>query len=365
MENSGQLSSRDHMSYLSQLLLWPRAVQREELKQKLLSLSQEEFTRFLELAHLNHVVVRGLDGLLNSGSLDGCNDDRVRQAQEALDAEHGRIRIAVLFLHEVCQALEKHGHRAVVIKSLDHWPDLGSDLDLYTDSDPKDVCKFMMEHFRAKMAPRSWGDRLACKWNFLLPGLPEAIEIHMRRLGQTGEQATIASSVIERSRLIQIYGQTFRVSSVADRIMISTLQRMYRHFFFRLCDVVDSALLMESGLIDYEALLLQATMAGIWEGVATYLMIVSDYVAKYRGSGPELPQIVKTEARFGGEKVYYGNSFLRVPIMPQSAGLYGTQLVGVLKKGELQNGARLSLLPWLATAAVLGQRLTGSDKGIW
>ena len=51
--------------------------------------------------------------------------------------------------------------------------------------------------------------------------------------------------------------------------------------------------------------------------------------------------------------------------MPQSAALYGSQLTGLLRKGELQNTARLSLLPWLATAAVVGQKITGSDKGIW
>ena len=27
----------------------------------------------------------------------------------------------------------------------------------------------------------------------------------------------------------------------SDRLMISTLQRMYRHFYFRLCDIVDTA----------------------------------------------------------------------------------------------------------------------------
>jgi hypothetical protein len=37
----------------------------------------------------------------------------------------------------------------------------------------------------------------------------------------------------------------------------------------------------------------------------------------------------------------------------------------LLRKGELHNSARLGLLPWLATAAVVGQKLTGSDKGIW
>ena len=36
----------------------------------------------------------------------------------------------------------------------------------------------------------------------------------------------------------------FRVASASDRIMISTLQRMYRHFYFRLCDIVDSASLV-------------------------------------------------------------------------------------------------------------------------
>ena len=32
--------------------------------------------------------------------------------------------------------------------------------------------------------------------------------------------------------------------------MISTLQRMYRHFYFRLCDIVDTAGLSEAGGID-------------------------------------------------------------------------------------------------------------------
>jgi hypothetical protein len=51
--------------------------------------------------------------------------------------------------------------------------------------------------------------------------------------------------------------------------------------------------------------------------------------------------------------------------MPQSAGLYRTQLTGLLRKRELTNSARLGLLPWLATAAAVGYKLTGSDKGIW
>jgi hypothetical protein len=223
----------------------------------------------------------------------------------------------------------------------------------------------MKRRFDAKLAPRSWGDRLAGKWNFLIPGLPEAVEVHMGRLGQTGEQVGIASHLAERSRRVMIGDQALRVPSVSDQLMISTLQRMYRHFYFRLCDVVDTAALSETGAIDYMDLRASAKSAGIWEGVATYLMIVSDYVRKYSGSGLDLPHFVIAAARFGGDEVYYARQFLRVPIMPQAVRLYGSQLVGLLRKRDLQNGTRLSLLPWLATAALVGQRITGSDKGIW
>jgi hypothetical protein len=34
-------------------------------------------------------------------------------------------------------------------------------------------------------------------------------------------------------------------------------------------------------------------------------------------------------------------------------------------RGDIRNTLRLTLLPCLATAAVLEQKLTGSDKGIW
>jgi hypothetical protein len=294
------------------------------------------------------------------------NDDSGTElAQTALAAERERIRNAMSFLHDICAAFGDGRYDVTVIKSLDHWPDLGSDLDLYTNASPEDISRLMRTRFGAQVAVPSWGDRLACKWNFVIPGLPEAVEIHMGRLGQTGEQVAIASGLAGRSRLVQIGDHEFRVTSASDRLLISTLQRMYRHFYFRLCDIVDTATLLEAGSFDYDDLLSSSTHAGIWEGVATYLAIVSDYVKEYRGTGLDLPQFVIASARFGGNEVRYGRGFLRVPIMPESAKLYRTQMAGLLRKGELQNIARLSLLPWLATAAAVGQKITGSDKGIW
>jgi hypothetical protein len=322
------------MTLLSRLLLVPRgddavssSWMREELDRDISHLTWDEFDDLLNLASLNHVVMRGMEVLLE---LVRARHDEVR-AQWAIDAlaeEQGRIAKAIPFLHEICTSFEHAGLNVSVIKSLDHWPDLGSDLDLYTDARPDQVIQLMTGRFNAHVEARSWGDRLACKWNFKIPELPELIEIHVGRLGQTGEQVAIASSLLHRTRMVTVDGRSFRVPSKSDRILISTLQRMYRHFYFRLCDVIDSAALVETDGID-------------------------------------LPVFVTGSARFGGDAVYYGRGFLRVPLMPQSARLYGSQLADILRRRQLHNGARLSLLPWLATAAVVGQKFTGSDKGIW
>src|SRR5208337_2744562 len=357
------------LTLLSRMLLQRRqsgpsaSLERAELKRELLTLSHDEFGDMLALAHSHHVDVRGLEVFLSLIREE--NATRTEWAEGALAAERMRIATAILFLHDICAAFQEFRFDVTVIKSLDHWPDLGSDLDLYTDADAEDVARLLDKSFGASIAPRSWGDRLANKWNFVIPGLPEPVEVHVGRLGQTGEQLIIASSIGDRARQARFGGYRFQVPSFSDRLMISTLQRMYRHFNFRLCDIVDTAALADAGAIDYDHLRSLAASAGIWEGMATYLQIVSDYVKSYRRTGLDLPQFVRETARFGGEEVFYSLGFLRIPIVPQSAWLYGSQLARVLGRGELENGARLSLLPWLATAAAAKHRLTGSDKGIW
>jgi len=334
-----------------------------ELDLGVAEISGEEFGNLLALAKSHHVVMRGLQVLLRVMRHTG---DRLAEwAESALAAERVRIEDALSFLQTICAKFQTEGYDVTIIKSLDHWPDLGSDLDLYTNACSADVLELMRRSFDAQIAPRSWGDRMACKWNFLIPGLPELVEIHVGRLGQTGEQVGIATSLARRARPALFGNYTFRVPAASDRLTISALQRMYRHFYFRLCDIVDTVSLSETVSIDYEDLRLVSKVAGIWKGVATYLMIVSDYLKHYRGKGLDLPGFVIISARFGGDELHYSRGFLRFPIMPQSAKLYGSQLVKLLLNREFKNSVRLSLLPCLATAAAVGKKITGSDKGIW
>lgn len=326
-------------------------------------LTPEELIELENLAHSHHVLMRTFPRLQQFLKLEG-NSQSAEWAEAVIAKEHTRVQNALSFLDPICTALSAAGN-VVVIKSLDHWPDLGSDLDLFTDAPSQHVVAIMRRAFGAEPARQSWGDRLANKWNFVVPELPELVEVHVGRLGQTGEQIATAKSLVVCAQSREISGYTFRVAAPEERLLISTLQRMYRHFYIRLCDIVDNAKLIESEVIDYAYLRMLAVTAGLWEGLATYLKIVADYVRLFTCATLPLPSQVENGAMFGGEEVFFRKPYIRIPLLPHAARLYASELKRLLLNGEIANSLRLSLLPGLATAAALEFRWTGSDKGIW
>ena len=326
------------------------------------TLNDVELADFLRVADIHHVSVRALQVVANAAGTLG--HPRVSQwCESTLSTERARIERAIGFLERICRTLEGAGCKVSVIKSLDHWPDLGSDLDLYTSGDEHTVARVMAKEFMAEQEPRSWGDRLANKWNFSIPGLPELVEIHVQYLGQTGEHKLMARRVIERSVTRELNGHVFRVPAPEERVVISTLQRMYRHFYFRLCDMADFAGLVQARAIDFAELRRAADVGGIWPGVATFLALVSDYVSRCGGKA-EVPREVVGASCSANIRVQARGDFLRVPMLP-AASLYGSQLLNASRHGDLRAMCRLPLLPPLAMSALVAYRLTGSDKGIW
>jgi hypothetical protein len=325
-------------------------------------LNRAQLTDFLKLADANHVVVRALTVLQNAAVALG-NYRIATWCENSLADERARIEHGIDRLQSICIALESRGCKIAVIKSLDHWPDLGSDLDLYTTADEHRVEHVMREEFGALPVERSWGDRLANKWNYRVPDLPELVEIHVRFLGQTGEHGDMARRVIDRRVRKTVGGHDFHVPAPEERIVISALQRVYRHFYFRLCDMIDMTLLMQCEPVNFTELLKAADGAGIWPGVATFLCLIQSYIKSYGGE-LRLPEEVTSSAHSPGAGVRFGNGFLRVSKLTAMT-LYGSQLMQAGRHRDLRALRRLPLLPPLAISAVVAHGFTGNDKGIW
>jgi hypothetical protein len=338
------------------------------------TLDDDGRAQLLDLANSHHVVVRGV-GAIRTDALGRGDEHLLAWADAALLKERGRIANALAHLEAVCGELEQNGCPTTVIKSLDHWPDIGTDLDLYTTGPEREVMRVMKEKFNATIEPQSWGDRLAQKWNFRIAGLAEPIEIHVQRLGQMGEHTSLARRFVARrvQKTVEVPGanatpgilRTFYVPAPEERIIVATLQRMYRHFYFRVCDLLNTTSLVEAGELDFNELQRATSPAGIWRGVASYLAIVSDYAQRFRGRPLELPAAVTKAAICRGDQVQPRARFLRLPIIPQGAALYSEQVTRAAFNGDVPATFRLTMLPYLASAAAISYKLTGSDKGVW
>ena len=108
-----------------------------------------------------------------------------------------------------------------------------------------------------------------------------------------------------------------------------------------------------------------ADSGSLWPGAATLLVIACDYAVTYGAEPIRLPAEVLSSARSNGKRTRVSQRFLRIPMVPEAAELYTKQMLGIGARGDLRGVLRLSLLPALATAAFVGYKLTGSDKGIW
>jgi hypothetical protein len=326
------------------------------------NLCDEELRELFDLADAHHVTVRVIEVIQDS---DEAGANLRRRLDPLLLVERKRIANCLYYANAICRSFEARRIPITVIKSLDHWPDVGGDIDLYSSGEKDQIVDLFRKGFKAESEPQSWGDRLANKWNFRIPGLPELVECHVKWLGQTGEQVTLARRVEQRRVQRKIEDYIFPVPAPEERIVISTLQRMYRHFYFRLCDIANIGKLLRQNSVDFAELKTTADSGAIWPGVATLLAIVVDYIKRFGGEEITLPHHVIAASRFSEKKTYVSQKFVRIPIMPEAAELYTHQMMGIGAIGDFRALFRLGLLPALATAAFIGYKITGSDKGIW
>jgi hypothetical protein len=324
----------------------------DEFRESFAHLDDEELPALVSLAELHHILIRTFEPVANSNAV----------LSEQLRVRHAQNAETVTTVAKVCDALEEHGCPAMAIKSPDHWPDLGNDFDLFTTGDERAVQQLMRLQFDAEILSQTWGDHLANKWNFRVPGLRPLLEIHIQRLGQTGEFAAYGKELIARRRGKVLGNTPLWVPSAEDQIILATLQRLYRHFFYRICDFVDTVALLSR--VDFEQLHRIARQQGIWQGVATHLRLIGEFTAHYRNTSPALSALVRKAARFGIERLYPHASYFRLPLFPQGATLWGAQVVKTLKRRNHAAALRLTLLLPLAAAAGATYKISGKQT-IW
>lgn len=360
MSNSSAM--RKQLQLLSAFVLNP--ANSEELFRSISGLNQQQFQSFLALLDKHHILLRILRPLEETAEAMG--DFRLAgRARSAIAQEQKRIREALQSLQAICGELESADCPVVVIKTLEHWPDFGSDLDLFTTGDERCVIELLRNKFRARGTTRSWGDFLSHKRSFKLPGLETPAEVHMSRLGQGGEHVRLAKRIVTRRRPTQVQGYAVQVPAPEERVIVTSLERMYRHLYFRIGDILNLAKLLQGGELAFPELQEVAEQSGIWPGVAACLKIVCDYTASFGVTPTQLPPQVNSAARLGAEILFERDGLWHFPVLPQGATLFAWELAHAIRRGDIAASVRLSLLPPLASVASLAYAMTGNSGRIW
>jgi hypothetical protein len=180
-----------------------------------------------------------------------------------------------------------------------------------------------------------------------------------------GEHIELAKRFITRSQPARFNEFTFQIPASEDRVIAGTLQRMYRNLYIRICDVFNTASLIERKMLDFYDLREAAEEAGVWPGVATFLTLAVDYVKKYRGNYLDLPDSVIASSSFRANRTLVRGEYFRFSVMPYGLGLYLRELRHSAHTGNFTAAARLSLVPPLASMGALANAVIGNSGRVW
>src|SRR5215471_17458440 len=127
----------DHIDILSKLLF------SSEFPQSLFSANAESLEQLLALANSHHVILRTFPEI--NQRFEEHNNPNAPFVRNAIQDEKARISHALASLETICDALIAAGYPVTVIKSLEHYPDLGSDLDLFSNAAPAQILRIMRQ----------------------------------------------------------------------------------------------------------------------------------------------------------------------------------------------------------------------------
>lgn len=297
-------------------------------------LKNVDFDEFIEVLNKNRMRVRCLN------KLTPYFDDGFRiKADYILQERKEKSRRAIEIIGKITQGFDKSGLRLLVIKTLDNYPDLGQDIDLYTDANIKDVDEILINKFKAKLKTPTLADRVSQKRNYKIEGFP-LIEVHCSKLGEFGEDNLLAKDLLQHRVKFEIEGITTYIPESEYRLLLCVLQRMYRHFNIRICDIYNSLNLIRKNIINWQKLKKISLKYGAWEGVMLYLSYLHKIANYYDIECNISRQInVKNWPALIQDK----NMHFRFPLFSTGLNLYSRKILSDLAKFNFYSLSRLTL----------------------
>ncbi|HEV2704448.1 MAG TPA: nucleotidyltransferase family protein [Pyrinomonadaceae bacterium] len=300
----------------------------------------------LRVARRNFVLVRLAERLSQLGV------SAPASFTEAAEDERRRGAQMLAVIGRISRACEEQGIAYLFAKSFQHYPDMGGDIDLFVASSSGAVDRAVLKGTAAERVSQDLRSRMSGVAAYRVCGGEFALEIYHGRIGVLGEHAALVGELIRRGERASVGGGLFLVPTAEDLLVLQGMQRVYRHDFIRLCDVLSTVALAGRDALDWDYVWRTSEQLGTTYGLCSYL----SYVGQIRREtlGRELLP-VELRRRFTVESCGRGEfrgGVFRFPRGRVVARVYLGKLRAAARTGNWDGISRLSLMPFVVAAAL-------------
>jgi hypothetical protein len=229
---------------------------------------------------------------------------------------------------------------------------MGGDIDLFVSGRTPAVDEAVLRGTPAAPVGKDFRGRMSGVTAYRVGGGEFVLEIFHGRLGVLGEHGTLVGQLIRNAERGRVGGAEFLLPSPEDLLVLHGMQRVYRHGFIRLCDVLSTASLVGREGLDWDYVLRTSEQLGTAYGLRSYLTYVGQICRETLGR-ELLPGGVRArpaDADCGRGR--FSNGVFVFPRGRVVGRVYVGKVRAAVRAGNWGSVSRLSLMPLVAAAAL-------------
>ena len=320
------------------------------LEAPLLTERPVDWALLLSIGKRNGVLLRTL------GALEDLGVVLPPDAADARQRERARADATVDTIREIITICTNGGIDFIFAKAMQHYPDMGRDIDLLLLARSPAVDGFIVRELGAVPVHRDSFAVVSGARVYELGVPPIRLEIQHGRLGLVGEETNYPALLFANRRPLNANGVQLSVPGTEDQIVIQAIQRVYGRLGLRLADVVYTINALRGQPVNWEYVVRTVTSLGVLPGLVCYLSYVEQIHRAELGGALPLVGFPRHIALGGWGRVEFRRGAYRFPVIRTNGRLYLHKLRNELGAGRWSAAGRLCLVPVLAAANAARRR---------
>jgi Uncharacterised nucleotidyltransferase len=315
----------------------------------LAGLEDGEWGRVAEVAERNGVLLRLGDKLGAAGATPAAG------FAAAVGRERGRTGAMLEVIGQVSRVCSAGGLAFIFPKAFQHYPDMGTDVDLLLPSPPTRACSVIVAGLGVAPARRGFQNRVAGTITYKVGEKSLPLDVHYGRLGILGEERLYPRVILENARRVRVEGVEFLVPSAEDQLLLQGMQKAYGRRRLRLSDLVYAMTAVRQEDLDWDYLLRGAHRLGVFGGLSCYLSYAEQVHGEVCGGGLLRLELRRAVLQGDWGRVEFRDGYYRFPSLVVAGRLYARKFVAAVADGNWESAGRLCLLPLVGLAWALGR----------